>query len=78
MQPRLTSRLIPLASLLAICGSLLFLPFSAAQTDTEAWTVPPAYKQLAGMDFSKLRVLILPTSFAADWADQGYPYEKGD
>ena len=160
MQPRLSSRFVLLASLLAICCSLLVLPFRVAQADTEAWTaaqtvqpadllkeldnsksaptvlfvgfkrlytaghikgaqfhgtggnaeglkeltawagslpqssnlviycgccpmercpnIRPAYKQLAGMGFSKLRVLVLPTSFAVDWADKGYPYDKGE
>jgi hypothetical protein len=39
--------------------------------------IRPAYTQLAGMGFTKLRVLVLPTSFAVDWADKGYAYEKG-
>jgi hypothetical protein len=29
------------------------------------------------MGFKKIRVLVLPTSFAADWADKGYPIQKG-
>jgi len=37
----------------------------------------PAYTALSGMGFKKVRVLILPTSFAADWADKGYPMQKG-
>ena len=37
----------------------------------------PAYTALSGMGFKKLRVLVLPTSFAADWADKGYPMQKG-
>ena len=37
----------------------------------------PAYTTLSGMGFKKLRVLVLPTSFAADWADKGYPMQKG-
>ena len=37
----------------------------------------PAYTALSGMGFKKLRVLMLPTSFAADWADKGYPIQKG-
>lgn len=40
--------------------------------------IRPAYKQLAGMGFTKLRVLVLPTSFAVDWADKGYAYDKGE
>jgi len=37
----------------------------------------PAFSTLKEMGFSHLRVLILPTSFAADWVDKGYPIEKG-
>jgi hypothetical protein len=29
------------------------------------------------MGFKKLRVLVLPTSFATDWAGKGYPIQKG-
>jgi thiosulfate/3-mercaptopyruvate sulfurtransferase len=36
----------------------------------------PAFTTLHEMGFTKLRALILPTSFAADWADKGLPYEK--
>ena len=39
--------------------------------------IRPAYTALSGMGFKKVRVLILPTSFAADWADKGYPMQKG-
>jgi hypothetical protein len=39
--------------------------------------IRPAYKQLASMGFTKLRLLVLPTSFAIDWAEKGYPYDKG-
>jgi len=37
----------------------------------------PAFSTLKEMGFSHLRVLVLPTSFAADWVDKGYPIEKG-
>jgi hypothetical protein len=37
----------------------------------------PAFTALSEMGFSKLRVLILPTDFAKDWADQGFPFDKG-
>lgn len=37
----------------------------------------PAYTALSGMGFKKVRVLILPTSFAVDWAEKGYPMQKG-
>lgn len=38
----------------------------------------PAFTTLHDMGFTKLRVLILPTSFAVDWADKGLPYDKGE
>ncbi len=37
----------------------------------------PAFSALHDMGFTNLRVLILPTSFAVDWADKGLPYDKG-
>lgn len=37
----------------------------------------PAFTALDKMGFKRLRVLILPTSFAADWIEKGYPVEKG-
>ncbi len=36
----------------------------------------PAFSMLHELGFARLRVLILPTSFAADWADKGLPYDK--
>ncbi|HKW61321.1 MAG TPA: rhodanese-like domain-containing protein [Candidatus Acidoferrum sp.] len=39
--------------------------------------IRPAYTALNAMGFKKVRVLMLPTSFAADWADKGYPMQKG-
>ena len=39
--------------------------------------VRPAYQELQKMGFSKVRVLYLPTSFGTDWADKGYPVDKG-
>lgn len=39
--------------------------------------VRPAYTALSGMGFKKVQVLVLPTSFATDWADKGYPMAKG-
>jgi len=36
----------------------------------------PAFAALHEMGFTKLRALILPTSFAEDWAEKGLPYEK--
>lgn len=35
----------------------------------------PAFSALHEMGFTKLRALILPTSFAADWAEKGLPYD---
>jgi len=37
----------------------------------------PAFAALRDLGFSKLRVLLLPTDFAADWADKGYPFDRG-
>lgn len=39
--------------------------------------IRPAYTALSSMGFKRVRVLILPTSFAVDWADKGYPMQKG-
>jgi hypothetical protein len=39
--------------------------------------IRPAFLALDKMGFKKLRVLLLPTNFASDWADKGYPLEKG-
>jgi thiosulfate/3-mercaptopyruvate sulfurtransferase len=39
--------------------------------------IRPAFTALSEMGFKKLRVLALPTSFATDWADKGYPIQKG-
>jgi hypothetical protein len=36
----------------------------------------PAYAALKGLGFTRLRVLILPDSFRADWVERGYPVEK--
>ena len=38
--------------------------------------VRPAFMVLREMGFSKVRVLILPTDFAKDWAEKGFPYDK--
>jgi thiosulfate/3-mercaptopyruvate sulfurtransferase len=38
--------------------------------------IRPAFTALSGMGFKKMRLLVLPTSFAADWADKGYPIQK--
>lgn len=39
--------------------------------------IRPAFMALTGMGFKNLRVLVLPTDFATDWADKGYPMQKG-
>ncbi len=39
--------------------------------------IRPAFSTLHEMGFANLRVLILPTSFAVDWAEKGLPYDKG-
>ncbi len=39
--------------------------------------IRPAYAALHDMGFTHVRVLVLPTSFAADWAEKGYPMQKG-
>ena len=39
--------------------------------------IRPAYTTLSAMGFKNLRVLVLPTNFATDWADKGYPMQKG-
>ncbi len=39
--------------------------------------IRPAYTALSGMGFKKLRVLVIPTNFATDWAGKGYPLRKG-
>lgn len=38
--------------------------------------IRPAYKALREMGFTRVRVLVLPTSFAADWVEKGHPMEK--
>jgi len=40
--------------------------------------VRPAFKALQGLGFKNLRVLLLLQDFATDWADKGFPYDKGD
>ncbi|HEY6386736.1 MAG TPA: rhodanese-like domain-containing protein [Candidatus Acidoferrum sp.] len=39
--------------------------------------IPPAYAALHEMGFTHVRVLVLPTSFASDWVEKGYPLQKG-
>jgi len=37
----------------------------------------PAFRALEGNRFARLRVLLLPTSFSADWVEKGFPVRKG-
>src|SRR5580700_714098 len=39
--------------------------------------IRPAYKTLKETGFTHVRVLVLPTSFAADWVEKGYAMKKG-
>jgi thiosulfate/3-mercaptopyruvate sulfurtransferase len=39
--------------------------------------IRPACEALQSMGFQHLRVLVLPSSFEKDWAEQGYAYQKG-
>jgi thiosulfate/3-mercaptopyruvate sulfurtransferase len=39
--------------------------------------IRPAYTALHEMGFTRLRVLVLPQSFAADWVEKGYAIQKG-
>ena len=39
--------------------------------------IRPAYTALRELGFTHVRVLVLPTSFAADWVEKGYPMQKG-
>jgi thiosulfate/3-mercaptopyruvate sulfurtransferase len=40
--------------------------------------IRPAFQALQDLGFKKLRVLVLPTDFATDWAGKGLPYDKGN
>jgi thiosulfate/3-mercaptopyruvate sulfurtransferase len=39
--------------------------------------IRPAYTAVRDLGFTHVRVLVLPTSFAADWVEKGYPMQKG-
>jgi rhodanese-related sulfurtransferase len=39
--------------------------------------VKPAITLLKQMGFTHVRTLMIPTNFAADWVDHGYPVEEG-
>ncbi len=38
--------------------------------------IRPAYLALRDMGFQRIRVVSMPTNFAKDWADKGYPVER--
>jgi len=40
--------------------------------------IRPAFRTLQSLGFKKVRVLLLPTDFATDWAGKGLPYDKGN
>lgn len=37
--------------------------------------IRPAFKALKDLGYTKVHVLLLPTNFATDWAQKGYPSE---
>jgi thiosulfate/3-mercaptopyruvate sulfurtransferase len=39
--------------------------------------IRPAYTAVHDLGFTHVRVLVLPTSFAADWVEKGHPMQKG-
>ena len=55
-------------NLVVYCGCC---PFSRCPN------IRPAFTALRDMGFTRLRVLILPKDFAADWVAKGYPVQKG-
>ncbi len=40
--------------------------------------IRPAYDELQKMGFKRAKALYLANSFGTDWADKGYPVQKGD
>jgi thiosulfate/3-mercaptopyruvate sulfurtransferase len=40
--------------------------------------IRPAFKTLRELRFTKVKLLYLPTSFAQDWVEKGFPVEKGE
>jgi thiosulfate/3-mercaptopyruvate sulfurtransferase len=40
--------------------------------------VRPALEALRQMGFTNVKALLLPTNFATDWVDKGYPVEVGE
>ena len=39
--------------------------------------IKPALETLRQMGFTKVKALVMPKNFAADWVDRGYPIELG-
>jgi hypothetical protein len=58
----------PTTNLVVYCGCC---PFDRCPN------IRPAYTALQDMGFTHVRVLALPTSFAVDWVEKGYPMQKG-
>jgi thiosulfate/3-mercaptopyruvate sulfurtransferase len=54
------------ANLVVYCGCC---PFNVCPN------IRPAFEALRSMGFQRLRVLVLPNSFARDWVAHGYPLE---
>jgi rhodanese-related sulfurtransferase len=40
--------------------------------------VKPAMEALRQMGFTKVKAMMIPQNFAADWTDKGYPVELGE
>jgi len=40
--------------------------------------IRPAFKVLRELRFTRVKLLYLPTSFAQDWVEKGFPVEKGE
>lgn len=43
----------------------------------ECPNLKPAVQLLKEMGFTRVRTLMIPTNFASDWVDHGYPVEEG-
>lgn len=40
--------------------------------------VNPAYQEMHGMGFTKVKVMYIANDFGKDWVDKGFPTSKGD
>ncbi len=40
--------------------------------------IKPALESLKQMGFTHVKAMMIPTNFAADWVDHGYPTEQGE